>query len=66
MRRAPAACRLANHYAPTLEARLYNWRVRAEVLARMPYGELSDGRIDGKFVNISSYNLLTGGFYELR
>ncbi len=57
---------LGYHYAPTLEARLYNWHVRAEVLARMPYGELSDSRIDGKFVNISSYNLLTGGFYELR
>ncbi len=51
------------HYSPTLEARLYNWRVRAEVLTRVSWSEGSP--LDGKFVNISRFNAIAGGFYAL-
>jgi len=53
-----------HHYTPTLEARLYNWRVTAEVLVRIPWGE-TGGPHDGKFKNITSY-LEAGGYYALQ
>ena len=52
------------HYSPTLEARLYNWRTSATVLVRINWTEGSP--LDGKFVNISYYGHIAGGFYALR
>jgi len=55
---------LEHHYTPTLEGRLYNWRVTAEVLVRIPWGE-TNGPNDGNFKNITSF-LQAGGYYALR
>jgi len=52
------------HYSPTLEARLYNWRTSATVLVRVNWTEGSP--LSGKFVNISYYGHIAGGYYALR
>ncbi|WP_456413872.1 hypothetical protein [Oceanithermus profundus] len=52
------------HYSPVLEARLYNWRVKADVLVRIPANEKFD-KIGGKFINISAFKLTAGGLYGL-
>ncbi len=52
------------HYSPVLEARLYNWRVKADVLVRVPANEKFD-EIGGKFINISAFKLTAGGLYGL-
>ena len=56
------------HCASTLEARLYNWRVTAEVLVRIPWGETEGGPYNGKFLNITGYLPTTraGGYYALK
>ncbi len=51
------------HYSPVLEARLYNWRVKADVLVRAPENE--GFPVSGKFVNISAFKLTAGGLYGL-
>jgi len=52
------------HYSPVLEARLYNWRVKADVLVRIPVNE-GFKKIGGKFINISAFKLTVGGLYGL-
>jgi len=57
-----------HHYSPTLEARLYNWRTTAEVLVRVPWGEISKWANNGKFLNITGTYLVStkaGGYYAL-
>ena len=58
---------LGEHYAPTLEGRLYNWRTTAEVLVRIPWYE-TGGRYDGKFLNITGIlpTLRAGGYYAFK
>ena len=58
---------LGEHYAPTLEGRLYNWRTTAEVLVRIPWYE-TGGPNDGKFLNITGIlpTLRAGGYYALK
>jgi hypothetical protein len=51
------------HYSAVLEARLYNWRAKADVLIRIPENEGFD--TGGKFMNISAFKRTAGGLYGL-